>query len=1318
MKTEVSALAKFRTKYSDKYGSKIFDVLNNLRASTSEYQAYSELEKLGVSVQLADIDLCGDQFKVLEFVGKVDTDKLPYCQTYITPTDPNEDRMGPMLLTEFAEYLQSGALDYADNFKDRILKRIQLSNPEGLDRQEFWNLRAKFYDFEELDDSPVAQRYLLEIRDSINSAKSDVVPYQTLKTDVANNIMGVCSSAFTSPEIRDQQDITRLFMNIQRDWEVDGINIGPEVYSVIKAAYNQLYDELDTGLVSALAPKMEALVARKLETLEDKLAVSNPTTESRLKRFVKAMNPHNWSELTVKRAKIAVMAASMTLAATAVPYVVNTFGGAARDVRDGLKGLGSAGASGAQNNTAPIAVSGNSTDYNTSTERESSTRGRGDLPEELPVCTASRDQAYPKIYNNRIVWQDERNGDWDIYLYDLSIGKETQITKDPSDQRDPAIYGNKIVWQDERNGAWDIYMYDISTGKETQITKDPSNQGFPEIYSNRIVWQDARNGRSDIYMYDISTGKETQITDNDSWQEAPAIYDNKIVWQDERNGDRDIYMYDISTGKETQITDDDSQQKVPLIYGNKIVWADNHAENYDVYIYDISTGKKTRITNDFVDQAPLSIYGNKITLEDERNGNWDIYIYDISTGKETQITEDSSNQLWSAIYGNKIVWHTDQNGGWDIYMMDLSGQTQPDPPTEWSVSDLNLEEICKLPDGYDGINLLHLLAKDHETGEFLYPDELAFYRMNSELELEVKQDADKVVSVKIELEYDYGKWGHDKTEIVDLVEKEPGVYSAEIIEKTLRSEVKAAILLAFNSVAFLDTIMDVVDKGPEVTATYAIINGQRINIPDEELERASEKLDILPMPRYIREAGIMCAPDFRILNLAGRDIIDSQDVIHSGENSEPEIVIYPAEAKLKLRSNEYCTYEFVTNRLVNGRLVESHDGFREAEPSVLYTLEDIIEGPSKEETPSSSSAEPNYDYLWAIPVIATIAAITGVAIGVNEHKKKSESKKSKQTKPAPLPIVPAAYPPIAPQVIPVISQPPLVPVQNYESLITNSLRLAQQNIVKIRVSDPNSSKLLSGENALISARYFYHQGNLPAALECANQAKNITSGYPPKIIIPSSYNSELGGNPLLKQGEELRECELPNVKTPWTLIRGNSHNLSNPTSRVYASGSQGQQLLLPPAQSTPIVQQLCLPPAKPKVVIVPPLESESDKALLRAQENIILLKKLRPDLDLRVCENGLLSGSDFFRQEQYRSALKCAKDANGIALDIAGRACTNLFIQTQNYMLSLEQLNPASPNIRKSKQALLLAADLSKQEKHISALSQLIEANDLALLRR
>ncbi len=69
--------------------------------------------------------------------------------------------------------------------------------------------------------------------------------------------------------------------------------------------------------------------------------------------------------------------------------------------------------------------------------------------------------------------------------------------------------GDRIAYQDIRNGNPDIYMYNISTKIETQITTSGSAYS-PVIDGDRIVYQDYRNGNSDIYMAAIY-GEEPEI---------------------------------------------------------------------------------------------------------------------------------------------------------------------------------------------------------------------------------------------------------------------------------------------------------------------------------------------------------------------------------------------------------------------------------------------------------------------------------------------------------------------------------------------------------------------------------------------------------------------------------------------------------------------------------------------------------------------------------------------------------------------------------------------------------------------------------------
>jgi len=284
----------------------------------------------------------------------------------------------------------------------------------------------------------------------------------------------------------------------------------------------------------------------------------------------------------------------------------------------------------------------------------------------------------PDIYGDKIVWQDNRNGNWDIYIFDLAAKTEIHTTN-LTNQTVPAIYKNLVVWEDERNGGHDIYVEDLSAKIQTRISKSEKAHN-PAIYGNRIVWQDERNGSSNLYMYDLSTKKETQITTSGK-AFYPAIYDNRIVWQDERDGDYrhpDIYMYDLSNKKETKISTTKftiGGHYSPTIYGNRVVWVGATTDDdyiYGIYVMDLSTKKQNIILKSTDEIGNPKIYGDDIVYSLAMTGDGfpDVYMYNLSTSEGKKIST-SQTAKEPDIYGNKIVWMDWRNEGPDIYMATL-----------------------------------------------------------------------------------------------------------------------------------------------------------------------------------------------------------------------------------------------------------------------------------------------------------------------------------------------------------------------------------------------------------------------------------------------------------------------------------------------------------------------------------------------------------------------------------------------------------------------------------------------------------------------
>jgi beta propeller repeat protein len=353
----------------------------------------------------------------------------------------------------------------------------------------------------------------------------------------------------------------------------------------------------------------------------------------------------------------------------------------------------------------------------------SSTGGRPEPdPARIRITNNVSLQLGPKIYGNIIVWEDNRHGNFDIYMYDLSEDTdgdnipnyldddddgdstldvndedpdlaEIRVTDHPAHQEKPSVYGNKIVWVDSRYGNKDIFLYDLVSNKESLIAgfseipsphpTDPSKfiwpqQDYPKIYGNLVVYEDNRDGNNEIYGYNLSLDSDfdgipnyldldreisdsgIRITNNSVADYRPSIYKNNIAYTRSHN----IYVYNLNNNLEYKLTQSNDTQKIynrPCsIYGSKVVWTYDDGTK-DIYIYDLALDSDTdgipnymdsevlspdpamiRLTNESEPQIMLpEIYSDKIVWQDSRNttkpADRDIFIFTITENKAPEI---------------------------------------------------------------------------------------------------------------------------------------------------------------------------------------------------------------------------------------------------------------------------------------------------------------------------------------------------------------------------------------------------------------------------------------------------------------------------------------------------------------------------------------------------------------------------------------------------------------------------------------------------------------------------------------------------------
>jgi uncharacterized repeat protein (TIGR02543 family) len=332
-----------------------------------------------------------------------------------------------------------------------------------------------------------------------------------------------------------------------------------------------------------------------------------------------------------------------------------------------------------------------------------------------------------------VVWHAGDVGLRDIYLSRLTSGLEqfggpVQLTSNASDQCNPDIAIGAdgrlfVVWQDNRRGNWDIYVRTSADGvtwsSEAEATDFTNDETNPVIAVDArspsyafIAWQDNRSGNQDICVASSSTNFASKtvarVTSNVQDQVGPRIAVDGangvyLVWTDFRNGAADVYGAASGSGPWTNVAvaTGPGSQSAPDIaaepggYSLHFVWV-NRVDNQDDVFYGTSVGLPAsplagiNIIDDtsFADQRTPAIVaaGSGGTArvfaawQDFRNAadglDTDLYAAEIKDGSVTNLfvgdgwtrTNQTEPGIGVDLFGRPyVVWTDERNAKDEIY---------------------------------------------------------------------------------------------------------------------------------------------------------------------------------------------------------------------------------------------------------------------------------------------------------------------------------------------------------------------------------------------------------------------------------------------------------------------------------------------------------------------------------------------------------------------------------------------------------------------------------------------------------------------------
>jgi Tol biopolymer transport system component len=283
-----------------------------------------------------------------------------------------------------------------------------------------------------------------------------------------------------------------------------------------------------------------------------------------------------------------------------------------------------------------------------------------------------------------------------LFMLEACRDEETVASSEKSTQQasqeSPLLKGlsGRIVFQSDRDGDWEIYVMNPDESHTVQLTDNTAADEYP-VWSpdgKQIAFKSDRDGNFEIYVMNADGTNQRRLTNHSANDEDPAWSPDgkRIAFHSDRKSALEIYIMNADGSGLIPFTHTIGKNALPAWSpdGKRIAYTGNRYLGWNVYVTDLEKTDDTRITDGHGACRPdWSPDDKKIAYVSQKaDGKGDIWVMNPDGSQKTQLTFDDANYdyypAWSPD-GKYLVYAktSDKNtGNWELYVISSDGKEQ------------------------------------------------------------------------------------------------------------------------------------------------------------------------------------------------------------------------------------------------------------------------------------------------------------------------------------------------------------------------------------------------------------------------------------------------------------------------------------------------------------------------------------------------------------------------------------------------------------------------------------------------------------------